>query len=67
MSLNVLLNVILGRLSKNYDLSQEIMDDKRSQFSVMNDIVNDENGHNIMNDSFTYKLDGLLAMYVVQI
>ena len=36
------------------------MNDKRSEFSVMNDIVNDEKGHNIVNDSFVHKPDGLL-------
>ena len=35
------------------------MNDKRSQFSVMNDIVNDNKGHNIVNDSFAHKPDGL--------
>ena len=37
------------------------MDGKRSQFSVMNDIVNDKIGHNITNDSFAHKPDGLLV------
>ena len=36
------------------------MNDKRSQFSVMND-MNDKKGHNIVNDSFAHKLEGLLA------
>ena len=38
---------------------------KRSQFSVMNDIMNDiandKKGHNIANDSFASKPDGLLV------
>ena len=40
---------------------QAIMNDKRSQFSIMNDIVNDTNGHNIVNASFAHKPDGLKA------
>ena len=40
------------------------MNDKRSEFSVMNDIVNDKKGHNIVNDSFVHKPDGLLFNYV---
>ena len=40
------------------------MNDKRSEFSVMNDTVNDEKGHNIVNDSFVHKPDGLLFNYV---
>ena len=42
-----------------------IMNNKGSQFSVMNDtmnhIVNDKKGHNIVNDSFAHKPDGLLV------
>ena len=38
---------------------QAIMNDKRSQSSIMNDIVNDTNGHNIVNASFAHKPDGL--------
>ena len=38
-----------------------MMDDKRSQFCVMNDIVNDRKGHSIVNDSFAHKSDGLLV------
>ena len=32
---------------------------QRSQFSVMNDIVGDKKGHNIVNDNFTHKPEGL--------
>ena len=41
-----------------------MMDDKRSQFCVMNDIVNDRKGHSIVNDSFAHKSDGLLVTIV---
>ena len=37
------------------------MNDKRSQFIIMNDIMNDKKGHNIVNDSFAYKPDGFLV------
>ena len=36
------------------------MNDKRSQFSIMNDIVNDKKGHNIVNDSFAHKPNDFL-------
>ena len=45
--------------------NQEIMNNIRSQFSVMNDImnstVNDKRGHNIVNYNFSHKPDGLLV------
>ena len=37
------------------------MNAKSSQFIIMNDIMNDQKGHNIVNDSFAHKLDGLLV------
>ena len=41
------------------------MNDKRLQFSVMNvimkDIVNDERGHNIVNDGIAHRPDGSLV------
>ena len=37
------------------------MNNKRSQFSIMNDIVNDKKRHNIVKDSFAHKPDGLLV------
>ena len=44
---------------------------KRSQFSVMNDIinhhVNDKKGRNIVNDSFAPKSDGLLVKMSLKI
>ena len=43
-------------------ISQGIMNDKRSQVSVMNHIVNNIMGHNIVNNSFAYKPDGLLVI-----
>ena len=43
--------------------NQGIMNDKRSQFSVMNDIVNVKKGHNTVNVSFAHKPDGLLVYY----
>ena len=47
------------------------MNKKRSQFSVMNDIinhpVNDKKGHNIVNDSFANKPDGLLVKMSLKI
>ena len=39
---NVVHNVIFGSFKGIYDLFQAIMNDKNSQFSVMNDIVNDK-------------------------
>ena len=39
---NVVHNVIFGSFKGIYDLFQAIMNDKRSQFSVMNGIVNDK-------------------------
>ena len=39
---------------------QGIMNDKRSQFSIMNDAVNDKKGHNIVNDSFAHKPNGFI-------
>ena len=35
---------------------------KRSQFCVMNDIVNDKKGHNIVNDSFADKPHSFLVL-----
>ena len=32
---------------------------QRSQFCVKNETVNDKRGHNIVNDSFAHKSDGL--------
>ena len=43
-------------------ISQGIMNDKRSQVSIMNHIVNNIMGHNIVNDSFAYKPDGFLVV-----
>ena len=41
------------------------MNDKRLQFSVMNDIMNDtmndERGHNIVNDGIAHRPDGSLV------
>ena len=37
------------------------MNDKRSQFNVMNDTVNDRKGHNIEKDSFAHKPGGLFV------
>ena len=34
-----------------------------SQFSVLNDIVNNKKGHNILNDSFAHKPCGLLVTF----
>ena len=34
---------------------------QRSQFSVLNNIVNDNEAHNVVNDSFSHKPDGLLV------
>ena len=41
------------------------MNDKRSQFSVVNGIVKDKKGHNIVN-SFTHKPDGLLVVVTIE-
>ena len=47
------------------------MNNKKSQFSIkndiVNDIVNDNKGHNIVNDSFAHKPDGLLIVVVFQL
>ena len=43
------------------------MNDKWSQFSVMNDIVNDRKGHNIENDSFAHKPVGLLVYITISL
>ena len=32
---------------------------------IMNDIVNDKKGHNIVNNSFAHKPDGLLVLLCV--
>ena len=45
-------------MTKGYN--QGIMNDKMPHFSIMNDIVNDKKGHNIVKDSFTHKPVGLL-------
>ena len=39
------------------------MNDKRSQLSIINDIMNDKKGHNIVNDSLPHKPNGLLSKY----
>ena len=36
----------------------------KQTFSIMNDIVNDKKGHSIVNDSFAYKPDDLLVLYI---
>ena len=33
---------------------------------IMNNIVNDKKGHNIVNNNFAYKSDGLFVIIVVQ-
>ena len=42
-----------------------IINDKRSQFSIVNtinnDIGNDKKGHNVVNDSFAHKSDSFLV------
>ena len=38
------------------------MNNKRSQFSIMNDIVNYKRGLNIVDDTFTHKPQGLLVL-----
>ena len=38
-------------------MTKGIMNDKRSQFNVMNE----KKGHNIVNDSFAHEPDGLLV------
>ena len=52
---------VFNELRKTKGLNQGIMNIKRSQFSVMNNIVNDKKDHNIVNDSFAHKPGGLLA------
>ena len=47
--------------------NQGIMNNKKSQFSIKNDIVNDNKGHNIVNDSFAHKPDGLLIVVVFKL
>ena len=42
------------------------MNDKRSQFSIMNDTVNDKKGHNTVNDSFAHMPDGLLVEHLIK-
>ena len=43
---------------QHYELHCE---QQRSQFTVMNDIVNDKNVQDIVNDSLAHKPDGLLV------
>ena len=49
-----------------WEVFQAIMNDKRPQFTVvndiMNDIVNDKKDHNIVSNSFAHKLDDLLVL-----
>ena len=40
------------------------MNEKRPQISVMNDIVKDEKGYNIVYHIFAHKPDGLLVIYI---
>ena len=40
------------------------MNDETSQFNVLNDIVKDEQGHNIVSDSFAHEPDGLDLFYL---
>ena len=54
--------VTINCYERHCDLFQWIMNDKMSQFSIMNNIVNDKKGHNIVNDSFAHKPDGLLVV-----
>ena len=62
---NVIHNIILGRI---YDPFQAIMNDKSSQFSIMNDTVNNKKCHNIVNDnSIVHKPDGLLVSVLMGI
>ena len=46
--------------------NQRFLNSKRSQFSVINDImnaiVNDKKGHNSVKDSFAYKSHGILVV-----
>ena len=37
------------------------MNNERSQFSIMNNTMNDKKGHNILKKSFAHKPDGLLV------
>ena len=39
------------------------MNGKMSQFTIMNDVVDDKKDHNIVNDSFADKPDGLLVTF----
>ena len=41
--------------------NQGIMNNKMSKFNILNDIVNDKKGHNIVNDSFPHKPNGVLV------
>ena len=51
--------------------TQGIMNDKRSQFNIMNDImkeiVNDNNCHSIVKNSFAHEPDGLLVDVVNEV
>ena len=51
--------------------NQGIMNNKKSQFriknGIVNDIVNDNKGHNIVNDSFAHKPDRLLIVVVFKL
>ena len=53
--------VLIKELWTSKGHNQGIMNIKRLQFSVMNNIVNDKKDHNITNDSFAHKPGGLLA------
>ena len=46
--------VLIKELWTSKGHNQGIMNIKRSQFSVMNNIVNDKKDHNIVNDSFAH-------------
>ena len=46
-------------------LSTSTINGKWSQFSIMNGIMNDKKGHNIVNNSFAHKPDGLLVLLCV--
>ena len=43
------------------------MNNKRSQFTVMDDAVNNKRGHNIVKDSYAHKPDGLLVFCPVKL
>ena len=51
--------------------NQGIMNNKKSQFSIkndiVNDIVNDNKGYNIVNDSFAHKPESLLIVVVFKL